>query len=435
MRPAPRLLYLASAWLFIALLAVFFEPARWVWMGSGLVLFAACAADMWLLSRLARVEAKRHMPSSLPLGIWTDVQLDLWQTGDEPLSVQVFDGCPPAAEFEGLPLEADIPAVGDGIQHTYRLRALKRGDMQLGLVQVLRSSPGALWLRRELIGEESQVRVYPNFAAVQGFALHGVDNRISLMGIRKKPRRGQGLDFHQLRDYVDSDALRQIDWKATSRRGKTISKEFQEERDQQVIFLVDCGRRMRSMDGELEHFDHTLNALLLLSYIALRQGDAVGVMTFSGHDRWLPPAKGNATLNSILNRVYDLEPTLSPPDYSEAATRVLTLQRRRALVILMTNLRDEDFGDLQPALSLLRRRHLVVLASLRESKVDKMMSDEAVEFDAALTACSAMEYTAARRTAVEKMSGRNLISLDLPASELPVALVKRYLDIKRSGIL
>ncbi len=434
MRPAPRILTLTAIWFVIATIAAFFEPFTWVWAAGGVALLSVAVVDFIQLRRAAPLEVHRKVTSSLPLGIWTEVKLQVLQHGGRALEVQVFDGCPPTAEFDGLPLREVLPADG-GFELSYRIRALKRGDMILSDPEILRTSVAGLWQRREFASEQHKTRVYPNFAAVQGFELHAVDNRLNLMGIRKKPRRGQGLDFHQLRDYVDGDMLRQIDWKATSRRGKVISREFQEERDQQVVFLVDCGRRMRSIDGDLSHFDHGLNALLLLSYIALRQGDAVGLMTFSGHDRWLPPSKGRTTLNSILNKVYDLESTLSPPDYSEAASRILTLQRRRALVVVLTNLRDEDLGDLQPALALLRRSHLVVLASLREAKVDALLDSKVESLDDALNLCAATEYVDARRTAVENMTGRNIISLDLPASELPAALVRRYLDIKRSGAL
>lgn len=138
---------------------------------------------------------------------------------------------------------------------------------------MLRGSPWRLWVKRQLARVPGSVRIYPNFASIAGFTLHALENRIQLMGIRRRQRRGEGLEFRQLRDYQQGDMLRQIDWKATSRRGKPISREYQEERDQQVLFLLDCGRRMRALDGETAHFDHCLNALLLVAYVALRQGD------------------------------------------------------------------------------------------------------------------------------------------------------------------
>ncbi len=127
--------------------------------------------------------------------------------------------------------------------------------------------------------------------------------------------------------------------------------------------MLDCGHRMMAKDDDLSHFDHTLNALLLLSYVALRQGDAVGLMTFSGEDqRWFSPRKGQHNVQNILNTVYDLQPSTSSPDYSKAATDLLIRHKKRALVIILTNTRDEDSDDLLPAINILKKRHLVLLA-------------------------------------------------------------------------
>ncbi|MGQ0658030.1 MAG: DUF58 domain-containing protein [Chromatiales bacterium] len=138
------------------------------------------------------------------------------------------------------------------------------------------------------------------------FALHRPRRPPLRARSRHKRRRGEGLEFHQLREYRGGDSLRQIDWKATSRQRKLVSREYQDERDQHVFFLVDCGRRMATKDGELSHFDMSLNAVLLLAYVALRQGDAVGVMTFSGKPRYLPAQKGMPTLTRLLEFLFDL---------------------------------------------------------------------------------------------------------------------------------
>jgi uncharacterized protein (DUF58 family) len=244
MRPTRQLLRIGAAWALLALAACFFTPAFWLWLVTGAVLLGALVLDILRLRKLPALRVERTIATSLPLGIWTDVQLSVQQAADAiaPLAteVDVFDGVPGTAEFEGLPQRVVVPTEG-AVQLSYRLRSMKRGDLVIQCAELLRPSPFGLWLRKETAGEATTVRVYPNFSAVAGFALHAVDNRISLMGIRKKPRRGQGLDFHQLRDFIQGDSLRQIDWKATSRHGRTISREFQEERDQQVIFLMDCG--------------------------------------------------------------------------------------------------------------------------------------------------------------------------------------------------
>src|SRR5690606_41328078 len=178
--------------------------------------------------------------------------------------------------------------------------------------------------------------------------------------------RGLGLEFHQLREFRDGDTLRQIDWKATARKRTPIAREYQDERDQQIVVLLDCGRRMRSQDDELAHFDHALNACLLRSYVALRQGDAVGLATFAGEqDRYVAPLKGQAHISNLLNAVYTLDSTHRPADYAAAVNALLARQRRRALVVLVTNLRDEDDEELLGAVKRLGKQQRVLIASLR----------------------------------------------------------------------
>jgi uncharacterized protein (DUF58 family) len=248
-------------------------------------------------------------------------------------------------------------------------------------------------------------------------------------------RRGEGTEFHQLREYREGDAQRTIDWKATARTGRLISREYEEEKDQRVLLVIDCGRRMASKDDELSHFDHALNAALLLAHVALRQGDAVGMMTMAGVNRYCEPRKSVAAVNAILNRVYDIEPTLDIPDYHLAAQEVMRQVRRRSLVIVLTNLRDEDDDTLLPALKLLRTRHLVVLASLREAIISRALWTRVDSFDRAVTHAAAADYLAARERAFRRIGAAGAVCLDVEPERLAIALVNRYLELKRGGRL
>lgn len=434
MRPRRRALGLVATWAVLGLACAFVPALTSAWQVVGAALAFVLALDFGLAARRVPLAVERAAPHSLALDTWASVRLRVRNPKSGIERVTVFDGYPLKAEVEALPRDVDVPGER-GVEFEYRLRGRERGEGRFGPCEIVRQSPLGLWDARERTAIETSVRIYPNFTAVAGFALHALENRIQLMGIRRRQRRGDGMEFRQMRDYQAGDSLRQIDWKATSRRQKTISREYQEERDQQVVFLLDCGRRMRAVDGELSHFDHCLNALLLVAYVALRQGDAVSLLTFGGVDRRLPPVKGRQGMTPLLNAVYDLEPTLEPPDYLEAAARLRVFQRRRALVVVVTNQRDEDEDELGPALELLRTRHLVVLASLRETSVEAMLAGGIGSFDAALAACAAQEYAQARRVALERHAGRGVLTLDIAPSELQVALAEKYLEIKRSGRL
>lgn len=434
MRPTRRMLWVALAWLLLGVAAAWQPGLANAWAGFGIALLALAAWDWYGVRSQPPPAAERDAPGSLALGVAREIGVRLANDGAVALNGFVFDHHPQPVETEGLPKPLRVPA-GGWTRFAYRLRPLARGDHEFGRVEYLRRSPLGLWLRRGYTGEPQTVRVFPNFAAVARYALLATDHRLSQAGIRKRRRRGEGMEFHQLRDYREGDSMRQVDWKATSRQGRLISREYQDERDQQVVFLIDCGRRMLAKDGELSHFDHCLNASLLLAHVALGQGDAVGLMTFGGHDRRVPPLKGGASLNVLLRAVYGLQPTLASPDFLGAAGELMKHVRKRSLVVIVTNLRDEDEPEIVAALAMLSRRHLVLLASLRERVIGDALNRPVETFDDALTVAATHDYLLRRRKIHDLIARQGVLSADVEPDRLPVTVVNRYLDIKRSGRL
>ncbi|RMM53323.1 DUF58 domain-containing protein [Pseudomonas corrugata] len=403
--------------------------------GLQLALLALAILDAVRLKRLPSPRVQRQMPASLALGRWSDVHLAITHDFHQPLNVQVFDHIPNGLDFEYLPLSVELQP-GQRSQVGYRLRPLKRGHFIFEHCEISLPSPLGLWTGKRLLEAVDEIRVYPDFARLYDGQLLVVDNWLNQLGVRQRQRRGQGMEFHQLREFREGDSLRQIDWKATARHRAPIAREYEDERDQQIIFMLDCGRRMRSQDDELSHFDHALNACLLLSYTALRQGDAVGLSTFaSDPPRYLAPAKGQGQLNVLLNTVYDLDSSQRPADYQAAVNELLTRQKRRALVVLVTNLRDEDDEDLLTAVKRLGQQHRVLVASLREEALDRLRQTPVQTLPEALAYCGTVEYLNARAELHERMSAHGISVLQARPGELGAELVTLYLGWKKAGNL
>jgi uncharacterized protein (DUF58 family) len=438
--PSRIALALLAAWLAAAIVVAFVESAFPVWQFMGVALGAALLADALIGWRNAEAPAiDRRIAHNLAIGQWVPVALRL-SSAPRALQGWLHDAYPADFDATELPRRFAI-APGQAVTLQYRVRPLARGSHRFGHVALRVDTPLRLWQRVLATGTDSEVRVYPDFAKITQYALLATDNRLSQIGVLQRRRRGEGLDFHQLREYRHGDASRQIDWKATARMRKLIAREYQDERDQRIVFLLDCGQRMRaheapSQDAErgLSHFDHTLNALLLLAYVALRQGDAVGVLTF-GHPRprWFEPRKSVATVNLILNSLYDLQPTTAAPDYLVAGEQLYARLSKRALVVVLTNLRDEDDAILLPALRLLRRRHLALIANLREPSLDEVAARRPHTFDEALTYGAAAEYLHARGTTMARLRREGVRILDAHPEQLPRMLVNRYWEMKRAG--
>jgi uncharacterized protein (DUF58 family) len=390
--------------------------------------------DAWTLRSGAAISTERLVPRILPLGVWRDVKLRFVNATDKTYQLTVFDHYPQPAELTGLPQTIQVTACG-WTEIVYCMRPLERGEMHFGTLQILLDSRYRLWQRTLKLASPMTVKVYPNFSAIAQYALLTTDHCVTAIGVHKQRRRGEGQDFHQLREYRVGDALRQIDWKATARTRKLIAKEYQEERDQAVVFLLDCSRRMRTSDGPLSHFDHALNAMILLAYVALHQGDAVGVQSFGGDLRWLAPKKGQHFLNALIRSVYDLQPTLHTADYNHAASLLMTRQRKRALLVLLTNLRDEDSAELPAAIRLLNQRHVVLLVNLRERILDDILKSSVESLSQARLYAATCHYLASRGRYWEKIHQQGSLLLDVTPQDLPIALVNQYWSIKRSARL
>jgi len=433
--PTPRLLSGLAGWTLLGLAPAVWPELTLGWLLVGGLLCALVARDAFALHRRPPLAVERLLAPALPLGVWRPVRLRFANLQQQSAALTVFDHYPSAAaECADLPQRLTV-AAGGWTELTYRLRPLARGEWTFAPVQVWLDSPVGFWQRDERLGEPTTVRVYPDFAAIARYIRLTADRREALLGIHRRRRRGEGQDFLHLREYRIGDSLRQIDWKATARVRKPIAKEYQEERQQTVLFLLDCSRRMRAQDDDLSHFDHALNALILLAYVALRQGDAVGVQSFGGERRWLAPRAGPGMLTALINGIYHLQPTLEPPDYAEAVNLTLTRQRKRALIVLLTNLRDEDQDDLWPAVALLRRRHLLLIANLREPILDDLLARPIRDPPQAQLYAATCHYLLHRERVQIELRQQGAIVLDAPPGKLPAAMVNQYLDLKSGGRL
>jgi uncharacterized protein (DUF58 family) len=432
MRPTLLTFRLAVAWTLIGLVASIWPEWKSLWTLSGALLGLMLVLDAFLLPHASALSASRSLPGRFALGVRDRITLKLWHRLAHPLHVLVHDGLPVEAEADGLPWSGVLPT-NEHLELSYEAHFTRRGPFVFAPPHVLVKSRFTLWQRLYRPGTPDETRCYPNYEPIVRYTLLAMANREEQMGIVKRRRRGATLDFHQLREYQDGDVLSKIDWKATARRQVLISREFEEQRDQCVLLVPDCGRRMRAMDGELSQFDHCLNAMLLISYIALRQGDEVGVAGFGGIQRWLKPVKGLPAMPCLLNHLYNYTATTEPSDFIEAAERVMALQKRRALIILLTNLRTEDTSHLTKAVQLLQKRHLVLVATLREAEMDLRSAQPVHHLQDALGYGALSHYESQRAALLSTLEARHIPTVDETAQQLPIALANRYLDLKASG--
>lgn len=445
-RTAIVLLVAGAAGAFVALLSgiaiVRVGTVAGSWLLALLLVTAVDAVVSHRAWRGSSLRLTRQLPAAFALGTPHQVVLMLdGAPSGRAWQCRLFDGCDSALETRGLPLELTLPS-GKRTTTSYGVTALRRGEVRFAPADVRVRSQLGLCELLERLGDEERRRVYPDFAQIARYAWLAGDRRLQEIGIKTYQQRGEGTDFKQLTEYRYGDPVRHIDWKATQRLGKPIVREFQDARDQCVTLLIDCGRRMRADErGQAvgtSHFDQVLNAAMLLSYVALKHGDAVGALSFgtaAGGQRWFAPHKGMHAFNALMGQLFDLQPTPTHSDYISAAQDVLRRQPRRALIVVITNFRDEDSRELAQALRLLRSRHLVLLASLRERIVRDLMMQPVTSAQAALEVGSAHLYAQARHEAFNRLASRDALMVDAEPQQLGVQLVNRYHAAKRAGLI
>lgn len=433
MRPSAQLVILSAVLLAMAVVLAFTGG----WESLFLLVAAGVAflvlVDAVLMFLLGPVVFSREMPSRFALKQNTEVRFVLQNRGRLPLRLRFFEGLPEECAYENLPFEVPKLKAGQHLSASYRVTFLQRGNLDLSAGYLEVRTLLGLWWQKRRVGEGEVAKVYPNYVPALNYGLLATADRAELMGIVKPKNRGMSKEFHQLRDYQEGDGLSQVDWKATSRFNRLITREYQEERDQTILLVPDCSIRTRAIDGDLPILDHLLNAAILLSYIALGQGDKVGVMSFGGEVRYLSPVKGKHGMARVLDHLYDYQPTRDYGDYAELVARVLRTQSKRCLVVVLTNLRTEDqFGSLG-ALQLLTKQHLVLLASVRETAVEKALQEEMQTVKDANCYLGALAYEEDIEKLVSEARGRGFSAVHESLDSFPIALANQFLDLRSSG--
>ncbi len=431
MVPSRALVLLALFPLGLAI-GVFFDRSLVVPMLAcdlGIVLFAGLDA---LLTRQRLVAVKRNAPAVFSIGRPNTVTLEVRSSSRRKLALELTDDLWDTAASGDLPLALELPPHGRATL-LYRVVPSKRGAHALGDHHVRYRSPLGLWIRQLDTAAESPVKVYPDVQAVRAYELLARQDR-DPSATRASKKRGGESEFERLREYRRGDEFRSVDWKATARRRKIISREYQIESNQNVLFLLDAGRMMTARADALSLFDHALNATLMLSHVAARAGDRVGLLAFAEAIRaYAAPAAGAAASRRIIQASYDLHPDLVETNYGAAFEHVGLRVRKRSLVVLFTQLVDDvAAAELLRLMRGLLPRHLPLMVLLRDVDVDALV--ERGEVDPYVRAAAA-ELSSFRDKLVRDLTRQGALVLDVAPSQLTPQLINRYLEIKARHLL
>jgi uncharacterized protein (DUF58 family) len=263
------------------------------------------------------------------------------------------------------------------------------------------------------------------------------NNRLWELGLRNARIYGHGTEFERLRDYQPDDDYRRIDWKATARRAKPVSVEYETERSQNIVTLLDVGRMMRSPVGDVAKLDYAINAVLLLAYVAAQKGDKVGLLTFADSvQSWIAPRSGKVQFQRMLEQLYAVEGQAVEADYAAGLGYFSLKQSRRCLAIIFTDLSGGVGAEVLAAqLGRLRRRHLPLLVTIGDPTVERLARQPITGSASLYQRVVAEQLLDERSLALDELRKRGVLTLDVPADELSIAVIDRYLELKARTLI
>jgi uncharacterized protein (DUF58 family) len=350
--------------------------------------------------------------------------------------VWVRDGVPHELNPKPPDFRLALTARSRGVLN-YQCHSTRRGAFVLSSAHLRVRSRLGLWQRFLDYDVTSTIHVYPDMKQVSEYALLARTNRLTLLGVRRTRKIGQDNEFERLRDYARDDNYKHIEWRTTARRQKLTVKDFQANQSQRLIFLLDCGRMMTNLSGELSLLDHALNSMLMLSYVALSHGDAVGLLSFSDEiHTYVPPAGGMHQMNRLLHASFDRFPRLVESRYDQAFLYLATHCRKRSLVVLISNVIDEvNANQVGRYLKNFSGKHLPLGVLLRDHRLFDPADNPSPQGESLYQAAVAADILSWRSQVLADLDAKGVLALDVYPENLTTPLINSYLEIKARHLL
>ena len=402
---------------------------------DGLIL-AVAVIDLVLSPRPAAVEVARDLPGVVTLGAEATITWRVRSRSKRRAGVLVADELAPSLRAGDRRVALRLEP-GEEVRATTTFRPARRGRFEPTELVVRVTGPLGLASRQAARRLPGRMRVYPPFRSKEEAELRIDRARLLEVGLRSAAGRGGGTEFEQLRDYSVDDEFRRIDWAASARVDRPIVRTYRAERNQTVIVLLDNGRVMAGQVGDVPRVEHAMDAVMMLTAVATRLGDRAGLVAFDHQVRSIvSPGHGPGQLGRVTEAMYALEPALAESDYRGAFTATLARFRRRALLVVLTELVEQAVGEfLAPALPLISAQHLVVVGAVQDPEVLTWARTTPDNPGEAHRKAAAVAALAERERTVGRLRGLGATVVDAAPGRLAPELADAYLKVKATGRL
>ena len=414
-----------------------FPSLRWVALAYNVLLIFAAIVESRFSELPKGLTISREFGSRFAMGAETDVTIHIQNASPRPVSLMIKDEYPPQMILTGMrEAVVDVDAQGTA-SLIYSVTPPRRGRFEFGQTALrYRSRLGLIWCQTKVV-EPVSVKVYPNMRRAREAELKALGARSLVSSHRRTSWRGEGREFESMRDYVRGDELRHVSWTATARRGKLTTRQYQIERDQTILIALDAGRLMTARIEQETKLDSAVHATLALFSAAARAGDNAGLVVFGRRIKsFLPPSRGHDHIESALEALYAVEPEMIEPSYPHAFEFIAANSKRRSLVVLLTDLVDEEGSkELLTSLHILRPRHLPLVVTIADRDLKAVVREVPSSVKELFTQSVAEEIIHHREAALRLVESLGGLALDVTAAALAPALLETYLRVKERGLL
>ena len=427
------LLFVGLVWLGPAFLDARFAYGMLAWDALVVLMWFADLAQM---PRPQQLKVKRTWRAPAALSISSEIDVTVENSSSRSIYGQVVDTVPPQLRTESAQLTIRAAARNEGTA-SYQIRPMQRGDAKLGdcylrYQSVLRIAER--WVRAPLA---QTVRIYPNLEEAKRHSMYLLRSRQIALEKRQARLRGIGREFESLREYQQGDEYRDICWTASARRAKLVTRVYQMERSQTVWIVLDSGRLMRARVGGFSKLDQAVNAALSLAQVALYSGDRVGLIAYGRSIRQqLPAAKGSLHLRQLIENLAMVQEETSEADHLQMAGRLLSDQKRRSLIVWLTDLAETAMTpEVIEAASMMMPRHLVLFVVIGQPDLGALASKIPQNESEMYRVAAAQEMVHRRELLLARLRERGALAMEVSSGVVSPVLVNSYLQIKERSQL
>lgn len=392
--------------------------------------------DSILLFKQKGFGAKRLLPEKLSNGDDNPIEITLKNGYNFNVKIKLIDEMPFQYQKRDFEIDTKLDKLSDK-KITYTLRPLERGEYHFGNLNVYVTSPIGLLTRRFQFGKDAMVPNYPSFLQLKKYMLLAFSNKIFEFGLKKIRRIGHTMEFEQIKEYVQGDDIRNINWKATAKRSQLMVNQFQDERSQPIYSVIDKGRSMKMPFNGLSLLDYAINATLVISNVALKKQDKAGMFAFSRKvANKVVAERRPSQMNQIMETLYNLDTDFSESDFSRLYIDVKRSLNQRSLLLLYTNFETLDALHRQlPYLQAIAKHHVLVVIFFENTELDKLTQKESQNTFEIFEKTIAEKFVYEKKLIINELQKHGIQSILTPPEDLTLNTINKYLEIKARGLI